>query len=264
MRICENIWEIKAWQMDFSTNGKILSKNRKFSCADRAGNSRPGRSDGRADSGAFAPGIYFICGFPQTRWTGKSPCRYGLCARRTGTPGDRRAEGMDCGTCRGVVGKTAVWHQQRWDNLSKILHQQHPYVSLVQGLRRGKSARALGKCTEWGKTKTVWCVPGLSRPSALEYVWKIISANSRFRFYIAEATRRSRWSLKACKAGFFRVHVLTKKCQKIIGWEYNRKKKHFYIVMQQWENPQKAAWTRDFYGFSLDFDRTDDIINERA
>ena len=23
-------------------------------------------------------------------------------------PGDRRAEGMDCGTCRGVVGKTAV------------------------------------------------------------------------------------------------------------------------------------------------------------
>ena len=30
----------------------------------------------------------------------------------------------------------------------RLLHQQHPYVSLVQRVRRGESARALGKCTE--------------------------------------------------------------------------------------------------------------------
>ena len=30
MRICENIWEIKHGRWIFSTNGKILSKNRKF------------------------------------------------------------------------------------------------------------------------------------------------------------------------------------------------------------------------------------------
>ena len=85
--------------------------------------------DGQTDDpGAFAPRLYFICRIPQTRRTGKSPCRYGLCPRRTGVSGDRRAEGLDCRTYGRAVEKAAVWHQQRRDKLWELLHQQCPHV----------------------------------------------------------------------------------------------------------------------------------------
>ena len=47
--------------------GKFYPKTENFTCADRAGDFRSGRPDGRADPGAFAPRLYFICRIPQPR-----------------------------------------------------------------------------------------------------------------------------------------------------------------------------------------------------
>ena len=142
------------------------------------------------------------CRIPQTRRTGKSPCRYGLRPRRTGVSGDRRAEGLDCRTYGRAVEKAAVWHQQRRDKLWELLHQQCPHVSLVQRVCRRESAWPLGQCTERGEAEAVWCVSGLQEPSAL---------------------------------------TKNRKCQKIIWWDYNRKKKYFCTVMHQWGKSAEAA-----------------------
>ena len=87
----ENMGEKKMADGFLAPTGEILSQNRKFSCADRAGDLR---SDGQTDEPIqeLYAAVIFYLGVPQTRRTGKSPCRYGLRPRRT--EGIRRPKGQ--------------------------------------------------------------------------------------------------------------------------------------------------------------------------